>query len=68
MNASQALEFRRPLKTSPLLESFLVEYRKFVPFIKEDEVLHDDIEASIQFLKDVEIEIEELFLNNYGLN
>ena len=53
--------------TSPLLESFLEHYRKAVPFIKEDEVLHDDIEASIQFLKDVDIEVEELFLNNYGV-
>lgn len=67
MNASQALEFRRPLKTSPLLESFLEQYRKVVPFIKVDEVLHDSIEASIQFLKDVDIEIEELFLNHYDL-
>ena len=67
MNASQALEFRRPMKTSPLLESFLDHYRKVVPFIKEDEVLHDDIEASIQFLKDVDIEVEELFSNNYGV-
>lgn len=67
MNASQALEFRRPLRTSPLLESFLEQYRKVVPFIKVDEVLHDSIEASIQFLKDVDIEIEELFLNDYGL-
>lgn len=67
MNASQAIEFRSPLKTSPFLESFLEQYRKVVPFIKVDEVLHDDIEASIQFLKDVDIEIEELFLNTYGL-
>ena len=67
MNASQALEFRRPAKTSPLLESFLEHYRSVVPFIKEDKVLHYDIENSIQFLKDVEIEVEELFLNHYGL-
>ncbi|WP_179345160.1 histidine ammonia-lyase [Winogradskyella ursingii] len=67
MNASQALEFRRPLTTSPLLETFLEQYRTYVPFIKVDQVLHDDIEASIQFLKDFEIEIEELFINNYGV-
>ncbi|NRB59087.1 MAG: histidine ammonia-lyase [Winogradskyella sp.] len=67
MNASQALEFRRPEKSSPLLESFLEHYRKVVPFIKQDEVLHHSIEASIQFLKDVDIEVEELFLNNYGV-
>jgi len=67
MNASQALEFRRPLKTSPFLESFLDQYRKAVPFIKADEVLHNSIEASIQFLKDVDIQIDELFLNHYDL-
>ncbi|MAX71088.1 MAG: histidine ammonia-lyase [Flavobacteriaceae bacterium] len=67
MNASQALEFRRPAKTSPLLETFLEHYRSVVPFIKEDKVLHYDIENSIQFLKDVDIEVEELFLNNYGV-
>lgn len=51
MNASQALEFRRPLKSSKTLENFISEYRKVVPFIHEDEVLHEDIEASIEFLK-----------------
>jgi histidine ammonia-lyase len=67
MNASQAMEFRKPLKTSPFLESFLEQYRKVVPFIKVDQVLHNDIQVSIQFLKDVDIQIEELFLNDYGL-
>ncbi|WP_055444990.1 histidine ammonia-lyase [Lacinutrix himadriensis] len=67
MNASQALAFRNPLKTSPFLESFLELYRKEVSFVEKDRVLHDDITASIQFLEDVDIEIEELFLNNYGV-
>jgi histidine ammonia-lyase len=68
MNAAQAIEFRRPKKTSPFLEDFLKAYRAFVPFMKEDAVLHEAIEASIQFLKDRDVEIEELFLNNYGLD
>jgi len=67
MNASQAIEFRRPKKTSPFLEDFLKAYRRCVPVMKEDEVLHEAIEGSIQFLKDRDIQIEELFLNNYGL-
>jgi histidine ammonia-lyase len=67
MNASQAIQFRRPLKTSPFLEDFLTKYIKKVPFIEVDEVLHDDIEASIKFLQDYHIDIEELFLNSYGL-
>lgn len=54
-NASQAMEFRKPLKTSEFLENFLRVYRMDVPFLKEDEILHDDIEKSINFLKYTEI-------------
>ncbi len=51
MNASQALEFRKPLKSSKIIEDFIADYRKVVPFIIEDQVLHDDIQASINFVK-----------------
>jgi histidine ammonia-lyase len=51
LNASQALEFRRPLKTSPYLENFISDYRMVVPFISEDRALYIDIENSIQFLR-----------------
>lgn len=66
-NASQALEFRKPLKSSTFIELFLSAYRKEVPFIKKDEILHDDIEKSIQFLKKYNITDFELFLNDYGI-
>jgi histidine ammonia-lyase len=59
LNASQALHFRLPLKTSPFLETLLKAYRKDIPFIKEDEFLHDDIVASISFLTTVTIDNEE---------
>jgi len=61
MNASQALEFRRPKKTSPFLESFVESYRTVVPFVDEDRLLANDIEASIQFLNSFEIESSLLF-------
>ncbi len=67
LNASQALQFRRPLKSSDFIEKFLKKYKKVVPFIKQDEILHDDIEKSIKFLKDYDVAIEELFLNDYGV-
>jgi histidine ammonia-lyase len=51
MNAAQALEFRKPLKTSPILDKLVVNYRKIVPELTEDRILYNDIEASIQFLK-----------------
>src|SRR5690554_64118 len=51
-NAAQALEFRRPLKSSEFIESFVVAYRKVVPTVEEDRILHYDIQNSIQFLKE----------------
>ncbi len=50
MNASQAIEFRRPLQSSDFIESFLKSYRVEVPFVKEDRILHYDIENSVAFL------------------
>ena len=49
-NAAQAIEFRRPARTSPALERLLADYRQRVPFIDNDEVMYPHIEASIQFL------------------
>lgn len=60
-NASQALGFRAPLKSSDFIEQFLSSYREVVPFIKEDEILHDDIQASIEFIQTLGIDSEELF-------
>lgn len=51
MNAAQALDFRRPLRSSAILEEFVAEYRKVVPFIEEDQVMYTHIENSIQFLR-----------------
>lgn len=50
-NAAQALEFRRPAKTSPALEDFVARYRAIVPFIENDTVMYPLIEASIKFLQ-----------------
>lgn len=51
ITASQALEFRRPLKTSPVLEEVVNNFRKEVSFIENDRLLHDDMIAAEQFLK-----------------
>lgn len=58
MNASQAIEFRKPLKSSEFIEQFIASYRTEVPFVKEDRILHYDIENSIAFLRSFEIEVE----------
>lgn len=50
-NASQALEFRRPLKSSPVIESFVSKYRELVSFVVDDDVMYTKINASKEFLK-----------------
>ena len=50
-NAAQALEFRRPLKSSPYIEHVHDEYRKIVPFISDDTYMHPYIEKSVEFLR-----------------
>ena len=53
--AMQALEFRRPLKTSPILEEFAANFRKHVSPMESDRVLHDDIRKAELFLKQYSI-------------
>ena len=50
-NAAQALEFRRPMKSSPVIEKLVAEYRKVVPFVDVDQVMYPHIEESIQFIR-----------------
>ena len=61
MNASQALEFRRPQKSSEFLESFVSTFRDAVPFVDEDRLLADDIHAAVGFIQDLNIDNEILF-------
>lgn len=51
MNAAQALEFRRPAKTSRHLEKIVSEYRKVVPFIDIDRYMHPLMVASKEFIR-----------------
>jgi histidine ammonia-lyase len=51
LTAAQALSFRRPAKTSPVLEDMLEKYRQVVPVLEEDRILSEDLEATLIFLK-----------------
>lgn len=55
LNAAQALEFRRPAKTSPKLEDFIAKYRKTVRFIEQDVVMYKEMEKSLEFIKHVNL-------------
>ncbi len=57
LTATQALDFRNK-KTSPFLQSFIRAYREQVDFIEKDRILHDDIEKSILFLKNIQVDEE----------
>jgi histidine ammonia-lyase len=55
LNAAQALEFRRPAKTSPKLEQVLSAYRKQVKFIEQDVVMYKEMEKSLEFITTLKI-------------
>ena len=60
MNAAQGIEFRRPLKSSPYIETVLAEFRKVVPFVIEDVVMEDYIAKTMAFLDGFDINLEEV--------
>jgi histidine ammonia-lyase len=51
-NGAQALEFRRPLKSSPFIENFVSEYRKVVNFVQTDEIMYTHIHNSVKFISE----------------
>ena len=52
MCAAQGVEFRAPLKTSPLLEKAMAVLRKQVPTLKDDRYMADDIAAASSLVAD----------------
>lgn len=53
-NAAQALDFRRPLKSSPAIEKLHADFRKVVPFVEHDEVMYPHIAHAVEFLQQQE--------------
>ncbi len=51
---TQALEFRRPLKSSERVEELVSDFRKMVPFVDDDKIMHFEMERSIAFLQELE--------------
>jgi histidine ammonia-lyase len=56
ITASQALHFREPLRTSPILEKWIHTFRQQVPLIQNDRLLHHDIVKAEKFLKEVNLQ------------
>lgn len=51
LTATQALDLRRPLKSSAALEETYMTYRNFVSFNDADRILADDIKKSVSFMQ-----------------
>ena len=55
--AIQAIEFRRPLKSSDFIEYVIKSYRETIAFIKNDKVMYGEIAKSIDFVRNFEIKL-----------
>jgi histidine ammonia-lyase len=55
LTAIQALEYRRPLKSSPDIEKIVVEFRKKISFNVTDRFLHEDLANTVQFMRENEM-------------
>ena len=55
MTASQALEFRRPLKSSETIEKVIKDYRKNVKPLEDDRFLSKDLHDTLSFLNQLKI-------------
>ena len=52
-NASQALSYREPLKSSTTIQNFVEKYRKLVPLVEDDKYMHPEIKNSITFIENL---------------
>ncbi|MEO6949077.1 MAG: histidine ammonia-lyase [Ginsengibacter sp.] len=55
LTAMQALEFRRPLTSSDKIEAIMKAFREKVTFNNSDRVLHDDMIAAVDFIRNYEL-------------
>ena len=52
LSAAQALEYRRPQKSSNAIEKLVADFRKEVPHQDKDHILYQDMTTAEQFLRD----------------
>ncbi len=56
MTAMQALDFRRPMKSSGTIENIYQAYRQKVPTLQNDRILSTDMHLTVEFLKGLDLE------------
>ncbi len=55
LSAVQAIEYRRPMKSSPVLENIIKAFREKVSFNVADRFLHDDMMKAVEFLNSYQL-------------
>lgn len=55
LTAAQAIEFRKPVKTSDKIQTILDAFRKHVTFNNADRILHDDMMAAVKFIQEYKL-------------
>ena len=60
-NSAQAIDLKKPLKTSNFLYEFISIYRNKVEFISEDKLMHNEINSTLDFIENYNIN-EGLFI------
>jgi histidine ammonia-lyase len=51
MVAMQALDYRKPQRSSPAIEEVRASYRSTVPRLEGDRILSEDMAKTVQFLR-----------------
>ena len=54
-NASQAIQFKRPLRSSEIIETLLSAFREKVPLVQNDIVMHNAMNDAVIFIKSYSI-------------
>ena len=60
-NSAQAIDLKKPLKTSNFLHEFISIYRNKVEFISEDKLMHNEINSTLDFIESYNVN-EGLFI------
>jgi histidine ammonia-lyase len=55
--AVQAIEFRRPLRSSEFIEEIITSFRKVIPFITDDKVMYTEIAKSVDFIRHYKLRV-----------
>jgi histidine ammonia-lyase len=55
LSAAQALDYRRPLRSAPILEEVVAAFRQRVSFNQKDRILHHDMMEAVRFLQETNI-------------